>query len=90
MPKVYNIHLDTVPPGAVYVGRGSSFGNPFVINRDGSRDTVIAKFTKYLRENPRLRDRIRKELRGRDLICFCAPKSCHGDVLLEVANGKPD
>lgn len=25
-------------------------------------------------------------LRGRDLMCFCAPRPCHADVLLELAN----
>jgi hypothetical protein len=24
------------------------------------------------------------ELRGRDLICWCAPLPCHGDVLLRL------
>jgi Domain of unknown function (DUF4326) len=26
------------------------------------------------------------ELRGRDLVCWCAPLACHGDVLIELAN----
>jgi hypothetical protein len=26
------------------------------------------------------------ELRGRDLVCFCAPRPCHGDLLLRLAN----
>jgi hypothetical protein len=26
------------------------------------------------------------ELRGLDLICWCAPLPCHGDVLLRLAN----
>jgi hypothetical protein len=26
------------------------------------------------------------ELRGRDLVCFCAPLPCHGDLLLRLAN----
>ena len=26
------------------------------------------------------------ELRGRDLVCWCAPEACHGDVLLALAN----
>ncbi len=25
-------------------------------------------------------------LRGKDLICFCKPKRCHGDSILEKAN----
>jgi hypothetical protein len=31
-------------------------------------------------------DAAKRELSGKDLVCFCAPKGCHGDVLLEVAN----
>ncbi len=26
------------------------------------------------------------ELRGEDLVCWCAPLPCHADVLLELAN----
>ena len=30
------------------------------------------------------------ELRGRDLVCFCAPRACHGDLLLRLANTTRD
>jgi hypothetical protein len=26
------------------------------------------------------------KLRGRDLVCWCAPLACHGDVLIRLAN----
>jgi len=26
------------------------------------------------------------ELRGKDLVCFCAPAACHGDLLPRLAN----
>ena len=26
------------------------------------------------------------ELRGKDLLCWCAPEACHGDLLLKQAN----
>jgi hypothetical protein len=28
------------------------------------------------------------ELKGKILGCWCSPKSCHGDVLSELANNK--
>jgi uncharacterized protein DUF4326 len=28
------------------------------------------------------------ELRGLDLLCWCAPERCHGDVLLELARAE--
>lgn len=26
------------------------------------------------------------ELKGKDLVCWCAPQPCHADILLELAN----
>lgn len=63
-----------------YIGRGSIWGNPFVIGLDGDRDEVIRKYEEYLAANPMLLDRL-PELLGKRLGCFCAPKACHGDVL---------
>ena len=36
-------------------------------------------------QQPRLMDAMH-ELRRRDLVCWCAPLPCHGDVLLRLAN----
>jgi len=37
-----------------------------------------------------LRDDIRRELAGRDLVCWCPlDQACHADVLLEIANCAP-
>ena len=74
--------------GGVYIGRPSRWGNPFQIGRDGSRAQVVAKYRDMVCADPALQDAARRELRGRDLICFCAPAACHGDVLLEYANAK--
>ena len=36
-------------------------------------------------------DDVRRELRGRDLACWCPlSEACHADVLLDVANGPAD
>lgn len=85
MCKVYNKY-STVPAGSVYIGRGSAFGNPFVIGRDGNRNAVCDKYKDMVASNAVLREKIKSELRGKDLVCFCAPKRCHGDLLLELAN----
>jgi Domain of unknown function (DUF4326) len=70
----------------VYVGRPSPFGNPFVIGRDGDRGTVIRKYRAWLLAQPALVERVRRELAGKVLGCWCAPLPCHGDVLADVAN----
>ena len=85
MSKVLNKHRDGLPAGAVYIGRGSKWGNPFRIGLHGDRATVIARYEAWLRGQ---RDLLRSldELRGKDLVCFCAPQPCHGDVLLRLAD----
>ena len=88
MPKVLNKYNDIIPNNAVYIGRPSKWGNPFVIGKDGTRDEVIAKYRLWLFSQPAMIDTAKRELSGKDLVCFCHPKRCHGDVLLELANTK--
>jgi Domain of unknown function (DUF4326) len=64
----------------------SKWANPFKIVRDGTRDEVIEKYRDWLLGQPDLMAAL-PELRGKDLACWCAPKACHGDVLLRLANG---
>ncbi len=71
----------------MYIGRGSPWGNPFRIGQDGmTREQVIERYREWVR-NGGLGTRSTLELRGKDLVCWCAPLPCHGDVLLELANG---
>lgn len=81
MPKVLNKHEVGIPPSAVYVGRGSRWGNPFRIGVDGDRYDVIERFEQEILPTLDV-----TPLRGRDLVCFCAPKPCHADSLLRKAN----
>jgi hypothetical protein len=69
-----------------FIGRPSKWGNPFVIGKDGSRSMVLAKYAHFLYGNKELMDAARVELSGKNLVCYCSPKACHGDFLLEVAN----
>ncbi len=69
----------------VYIGRPSCWGNPFTIGADGTREEVIAKYRTWLAQQPDLMARL-PELKGKVLACWCAPKACHGDVLLALAN----
>ena len=79
--KVHNKHRNTAPPDAVYVGRGSPWGNPFRVGKDGSRADVIERFVREVLPTLDL-----APLRGKHLVCFCAPLPCHADILLTVAN----
>lgn len=85
-----------MPDGAVYVGRPTIFGNPFIVSADRSAASATNLFRQWLdgskgtgggglrRMNVLLR---LDELRGKDLACFCPlDQPCHADVLLELAN----
>ena len=81
--KVLN-KRDVVVGAGAYVGRGSAWGNPYVIGKDGDRAEVIRKFREYASAVILDKPEWLVPLKGRDLVCFCAPLACHGDVLLEM------
>ena len=92
-----------MPPNTVYVGRGSKWGNPFYKHGDGyPMDNALA--VKAFREQlehggffasgykkPTTIEDIKKELKGKNLACWCSlDKPCHADILLEIANGSEE
>ena len=79
----------------VYIGRpgkGNSgyYGNPC---HGSNRDQSIVQYKDYfynrIKSDPEFRARIHK-LQGKILGCFCKPKPCHGDVIVEYLNRLPD
>ena len=84
MTTVVNKRTHIPTSNDVYIGRGSKWGNPFKIGA-WSREEVIAKYALHIqRQKHLLRDL--HELKGKNLVCYCAPQACHGDVLKEFAN----
>lgn len=67
----------------VYIGRPGIWENPFIIGVDGTREEVIQKYRIWIKTQPELLAQI-ETLRGKVLGCWCSPKSCHGDVLIEI------
>jgi hypothetical protein len=78
-----------------YVGRPSPLGNPFKLEQESDRDAVITRYEVWLRKRISARDqRVCDELNrvyviARDtglleLVCWCAPKRCHADVIRKV------
>ena len=82
-----------IPRHAIYIGRRSGryrlptskWANPFVVKRVADRETAIAAYERWLRSQAQLMAAL-YELHDRDLVCWCAPYPCHGDVLLRLAN----
>jgi hypothetical protein len=84
----------------VYIGRPGPWGNPIPLrdkNDIAERISCLVRFANWLdrdadeiaaaRREPPTLERIRAQLRGKTLGCYCAPKLCHGDVLARVAEG---
>ncbi len=76
-----------MPPGTVYVGRPTRWGNPFTSADAGSPDAAVAAYRTHLTATPGLLDAARRQLAGRDLACWCPTgRPCHADVLLDLVN----
>ncbi len=87
MSKV--VHCKKAAKGTfVYIGRPSPLGNPYTLE-DPSDDLARAHAVEQYRswflrqlDDPAFRQAV-EEVRGYDLGCWCAPRACHGDVILE-------
>nr|WP_244980349.1 DUF4326 domain-containing protein [Bacillus wiedmannii] len=87
-PTVVNMYHEV--PYDVYIGRGSKWGNPFshllntqAIFKVDTREESIEMYRKWIMQKPNLLEELH-ELKGKTLGCFCKPKPCHGDVLIEL------
>lgn len=73
-------------PYDVYIGRKGQqgkWGNPF---NGPDRLKNITDYKNWILQQPELLTDL-EELRGKRLGCFCKPKACHGDVLVELLEG---
>ncbi len=82
-----------MPENTVSVARPSAWGNPFVVKFDPHSDyspQTRAEAVKMFRasvDKGLMRIKIRSELQGKNLACYCPlSEPCHADVLLELAN----
>jgi hypothetical protein len=81
----------------VNIMRPSILGNPFRITKKIDREEVIKKYkTRFfrkinLKDKNFIRELERLENIARDgtliLVCCCAPKKCHGDVIKDYLEG---
>ena len=83
MTRVVNLYKK---PYDVYIGRGSKWGNVYIIGQDGTREEVIEKYRLWLPTQLHLMYALH-ELKGKILGCFCKPSACHGDILVELIEG---
>lgn len=86
-----------MPPNTVSVTRPGKWGNPFADGKPYQTVAAGERICQSAADAVRLftpiawcrREEIVRELRGKNLACFCAlDQPCHADVLLEIANGR--
>jgi len=76
------------------IDRDTVFGNKFVLEEDGgsyTREESIEKYREWFKEKIKKDPEFRKavhDLTGEKLGCWCKPKPCHGDVILEYLRGQ--
>ena len=76
----------------VYIGRGSAFGNKFEIGKHGTREEVIELYKEWFYKklkSERFKNAVLK-LKGKRLACFCKPKACHGDIIVNYLENNLD
>ena len=88
---------DPLPGTArVYVGRPSILGNPFAMHRESERAQVVRQYRGWLRQHYSEQGPERAELERLlqlaqdgplELVCYCAPRACHADVIAEALHG---
>jgi hypothetical protein len=81
-----------MPEGAIYVGRPTRWGNPWVPSRwNGAAFLTLAasivQYGQWAKWAWSLDRAMFASLRGHDLACWCPlDQPCHADVLVELAN----
>jgi len=95
--NVLNYKRHGLPIGTIYIGRpmpqlpdeACEWGNPFKIEKGASRELVIQRYALWLDEQ--LLDPIfgakfdATFMGGPDVVCWCAPELCHGDIIRDRA-----
>ena len=73
------------PPGTIYVGRPTKWGNPYLLSEYGT--TALLNYKGWIQGLVLIGQLSLAELRGHDLSCWCKEGApCHADILLEMAN----
>lgn len=87
-PYVVNRHHfkgdDELPRPSCYIGRGTPLGNPFTLEEHG--ESALPKYKTWLfaqiqKGDPWVLNFLRAITDEHHLVCSCAPKPCHGDVV---------
>lgn len=87
MCKVLNsnqLDRNILPANTVNISRGTKWDKKWRAGIHGTKAEVLEMHKHDLASDPQKLKDI-DELVGKNLLCHCAPRICHGDILLELA-----
>lgn len=94
MVKTTLVNIAKTQEYDVYIGRGSKWGNPYSSKKSKFKVMMVETekeamdmYRKHILNSPKLLNDLH-ELKGKRLGCFCKPKACHGDILIELIEHK--
>lgn len=91
------INIKTNKQPHIFIGRGSVFGNPYKLGMDGDRHNVIRLYNRlflqdWIEYGPKrialtaiICRSIKEHKNTLTFGCYCNPKPCHGDIIIERA-----
>lgn len=78
----------------IFTYQGSKWANPFKVGKDGDINQVLKMYKQYIKEKIKSNECDLNELRGKNMYCWCVPKTiykrkecepcCHGQVLMKI------
>jgi hypothetical protein len=96
--RIENMH--SFKGQGIRIDRKSPVGNPFWMKDESMRDEVCLRYRPYFADQMKrnavfyayIVDILDKYRRGEDvvLLCWCAPKKCHGETIVEWIKDQED
>ena len=90
--KIYNWKTDKIPDAAVFVGRPTTYANPWShvkglgLHKAKNAADAVMQYRKYTEHNTGVGEMARRYLKGKNLVCDCVDSNCHAIVVMELAN----
>lgn len=85
--EYYDVYIGRAPniePGFGNPNTDGYWGNPFNIVEGRTREEAIALYIGWLKQRPYLVEQAVELLTDKTLGCWCKPKRCHGDILVQI------
>lgn len=91
MTSLINLKVKPQPVSFYYIGRAnrhlglleSKWGNPYVLKKEADRPRVLQNYLDYILDRPEMLADLH-EIDNQVLGCYCVPKWCHGNILMEL------